>query len=356
MSNNRWQIGAVGLLAGLALASAAFAGAVEAQETQRISGSRVSVYNLAGSAEVVAGSGGDVVVEIMRGGGDAQRLEVEVFDVDGREALVIRYPDDRVVYPEMGRGSNTNLRVRDDGTFSGDWSFRGAREVEIRGSGNGMEAWADLRIQVPRGQDFALFLATGEVQMDGVDGDINVDTGSGEVHARDARGDVSLDTGSGSITVFGFEGRLDVDTGSGSVELQDITGSEVGVDTGSGSVRASGVTASSFEVDTGSGSIMVSGVDAPNVELDTGSGKVEVELLSDVDDLQIDTGSGSVTVWLTEAVGARIEMDTGSGGIDMEVPMEVREVERDHVRGSIGDGNGSIMIDTGSGTIRLLMR
>lgn len=344
------------LLGGLALLVGVGAGPLDAQETQRISGRGISVYNLAGSAEVVAGTSGDVVVEIMRGGADAERLEVDVFEVDGRESLVIRYPDDQVVYPEMGRRSRNELRVRDDGTFYGGWSFRGAQKVQISGSGRGMEAWADLRIQVPQGQDFALFLAVGETQVQGVDGEILIDTGSGPVHTRNSRGELSLDTGSGDITVRGFDGQLDVDSGSGTVEIHDVTGTDVVLDTGSGSVTAVGVTANLFEVDTGSGSITLEGVDAPDVTVDTGSGNVEIELLGDVDDLNIDTGSGSVTVWMTEAVGARIEMDTGSGGIEMDVPMEVREANRDHVRGSIGDGRGSIYIDTGSGTIRLMRR
>lgn len=322
------------------------------QEEHRITGGSVAVYNLAGAVEIVPGSGSDVVVEITRGGSDARELEVQVMGVEGREALVVRYPGDRIIYPEMGRNSNSTTRVRSDGTFS-----RGqGSKVEIRGSGNGLEAWADLRISVPRGQDFALFLIVGETNLADIEGQILVDTGSGAVHARTGSGNLEIDTGSGEITVRGFEGELGLDTGSGSVEISDIRGGHVNVDTGSGSVVADGISASRLGVDTGSGRIELSGVSAPDVVLDTGSGSVEVELLQDVDDLEIDTGAGSVTVWVNETVGARVELDTGSGGIDLDIPLEVREAKRDYVRGTLGDGVGNIHIDTGSGTIRLLRR
>ena len=75
--------------------------------------------------------------------------------------------------------------------------------------------------------------------------------------------------------------------------------------------------------------------------------------MSDVTDLDIDTGSGSVTVWLPEGVGAQVDLETGSGGIDLDFPVQIRRVERDHVEGSIGDGEGRIRIETGSGRVRL---
>src|SRR5260221_2823754 len=45
----------------------------------------------------------------------------------GRETLRVIYPDDEIVYRELGRGSNTTLRVRDDGTFN-DREDRGDRK------------------------------------------------------------------------------------------------------------------------------------------------------------------------------------------------------------------------------------
>ncbi|MFH1765464.1 MAG: DUF4097 family beta strand repeat-containing protein [Gemmatimonadota bacterium] len=343
-------------MASLGLAALVMPVAGSGQEEHRVRGSEVAVYNLAGAVEVVPGSGSEVVVQVTRGGKDAGQLEVGVREVEGRQALVIRYPADQVIYPEVGRGSRTQIRVRSDGTFFGDRGSPDTREVRISGSGSGLEAWADLRIEVPRGSNFALFLATGETNLREVNGSVLIDTGSGAVHARASAGDLSIDTGSGAVTVRGFEGDLDVDTGSGSIEIHDVRGDHIRIDTGSGSVAGSQLVATSVGVDTGSGAIDLRGVSAPDMSLDTGSGSVEVELLGDVDRLEIDTGSGSVTIWVPATVGAEVEMDTGAGGIDLDLPLEVREARRDYVRGILGDGQGRIHVDTGSGRVRLIGR
>lgn len=68
--------------------------------------------------------------------------------------------------------------------------------------------------------------------------------------------------------------------------------------------------------------------------------------------LSIDTGSGSVEA---PAVSAPVVLvETRSGGIDLDFPREVDSVRRDRVRGRLGDANGRIRIDTGSGSVRLL--
>ncbi len=330
-------------------------GAVQAtaQEEVRLDGGSVSVYNLAGEVEIVRGSGSQVQVQVMRGGADGDRIALETIQVDGREALVLRYPDDRIVYPEIGRNSRTQLRVRGDGTF-GDGSWGRGDRVDIRGSGRGMEAWADLRISMPAGSDLRVYQAVGQAEVTGVDGTLLVDTGSGGVRARSSSGELDIDTGSGSIWVEEFMGDLNVDTGSGEVEISAVEGRDILVDTGSGSIRADGITARELEVDTGSGSVTLTRVSAPDVMVDTGTGEVEVELMEDVDRLEVDTGSGEVVIRMPPGVGAEVEVDTGSGDIDVDIELEVREVRRSYLRGIIGDGRGRIRIDTGSGGIRLI--
>jgi len=335
------------------LAAVVAAMPVSAQEVERISGRDVAVYNLAGRVEIVRGSGSDVVVRVDRGGRDAEMLRVETGEIRGRSTLRVIYPDDEIVYPEMGRGSNTSLNVRSDGTFSDGGSGRGDR-VRIRGRGDGLEAWADLVVEVPAGREVEINLAVGEVEADGVEADLSIDTGSGAVTALDIVGSLEVDTGSGSVVVRGVEGDLLVDTGSGRVEVSDVRGREVEIDTGSGGVRGYGLSADLVGIDTGSGSIELEAVSASEVVLDTGSGSIDIEMLTDIDRLDADTGSGSVTVRAPAGLGATVEIETGSGGIDLDFPLEVRTVRRDHVRGTIGDGRGEINIDTGSGSVRLL--
>ena len=332
-----------------------FAPPVEGQiaDSYRLDGARVAVYNLAGRMDVVRGTGSQVVVHVDAQGRDADGLRVEVGEIRGRNALRVIYPDDRIVYPEMGRGSNTNQRVRADGTFSDGGSNRGDR-YEIRGSGRGSEVYADIRVEVPPGRSIEVYVAAGEASAEDIDGDVSIDTGSGAVEVSGIRGALSVDTGSGSVRVSGVEGETSIDTGSGNVRVDDVRGGPILVDTGSGRVVGSDLAGPSIHVDTGSGSIELARVDSPDLYLATGSGSVELELLSDVERLDVDTGSGSVTVYLPDDVGADIELDSGSGGIDLDFQVELTTMRRNHIEGVIGDGQGRIRIDTGSGAIRLL--
>jgi len=321
-----------------------------AQETYRMTGSSLAVYNLAGRVEVVRGSGSQVVVTVTRGGADADRLEVEVGEVRGRESLRVIYPSNQIVYPSGGRGQRAELRVRSDGTFG---SGSGGERVTIRGSGRGLEAHADLRIEVPDGKDLAVHLAAGNTEARGIRGDLLVDTGSGGVTVEGVTGNLTVDTGSGTVRVGNVEGDVLVDTGSGSVTVEGVRGESLVVDTGSGSVQGSDLSAGSVRVDTGSGTVILTAVASPDVSVDTGSGSVELDLTRDVDRLDVDTGSGSVTVRFSSDVGADLEVETGSGRIDVDFPVELRVMRRDHIEGRLGDGAGRIRIGTGSGRVRL---
>lgn len=343
------------ILAGAALAVAPGLAGQEG-EAFRLTGDRVSVYNLAGTAEIVPHGGPDVRVEVRRRGGDGDRLTVEVDEIGGREALRVRYPSDRVVYADLRGRTRTRVGVSEDGTFFDDRGGWGGERVEISTGGRGLEAWADLRILVPEGRDVAFYLAVGRTRVEGVDARLRVETGSGGIETLSTRGRLVLDTGSGSVSVRDAEGDVFVDTGSGSVEVFDVRGAELVVDTGSGRVRGGGIRTRRVRVDTGSGGIELADVAASDLYLDTGSGSVQAELTTDADEVVIDTGSGSVELRVPESLGARIEVDTGSGGIDVEVPLEIRRAERDHLEGTLGDGRGRIRLDTGSGSVRILPR
>jgi DUF4097 and DUF4098 domain-containing protein YvlB len=330
-----------------------------AQEPDRyaITGDDVALYNLAGEVRLEAGTGSAVVVEVERGGKDADQLRVETGRISGRQTLRVIYPGDRVIYRGLGRLSSSQVRVREDGTFGGERA-RSGRQVTVGGGGigwtSGIEAHADLTIRVPAGQRLALYLAVGKVEVTNVAGDLVVDVGSAPITARGTRGNLRLDTGSGRVEVTDAEGAVEVDTGSGGVEVRRIRGPRLLVDTGSGGVTGSEIEVEKLDVDTGSGGIRLAAARAAEIRLDTGSGTVDLELQDErVRKLVIDTGSGGVRLALPPSVDARLEIDTGSGGITVDLPLRIVKKERSRLVGELGAGTGLIRIDTGSGGVRV---
>lgn len=318
-----------------------------------ISGATVAVYNLAGSVTIERGTGANVVVEVTRAGRDAARLQVERAEVNGRQALVVRYPDGDVVYDGPGSGS-TQLTVRGDGTFGG--GIRGDR-IRIRRSGSGTRAHADLRILVPAGRDLELNLGVGEVSANDVEGGLHIDVHSAAVRTSNTKGRLNIDTGSGSVVVNNAEGdNILIDTGSGSVEVNGIRTSDLNVDTGSGRVTGSDIVVTKLLVDTGSGAITLSDVSASDIELDTGSGAVTLGLVSQIERLVIDTGSGAVRLSVPANLSASVDIDTGSGGINVDLPVSISRRGRTSLSGTLGSGSGRMEIDTGSGGVTIRAR
>ena len=334
--------------------------AAQATERHAIPGGSVAVYNLAGRLRVEGGAGSDVVVEVTRGGADASRLRIEKGPHRDWETLRVVYPADRVVYPRLeGSGSRTDLRVDEHGFFGdSDDSDRGLHfgrdRVQIRGSGDGLEAWADLRVVVPRGKRVAVHLAVGEALVANVDGDLSVDVHAASITTEHTRGKLNLDTGSGSVRVSDAQGNVNLDTGSGGVTISNVRGDELRMDTGSGSINGSGIDVHLLDADVGSGGVRLTGVKASRISLDTGSGNTDVEVLTDVDDVNVDAGSGGVSLRLPANAGAEVEIETGSGGVETDFPIQVSRMERNYLRGRLGDGRGRIKIDSGSGRVRLL--
>ena len=350
------------LRTGIVAATTAVALHSVAAQTERksLSGSSIAVYDLVGRVTVEQGSGSDVVVEVTRGGHDAKKLSLEVREVRGRNTLCVRFPDDDIIYPELGRGSSSDFRVGSDCTWGGDdrddrddrsW---GGHRIRVKGSGSGTEAWADLKILVPSGKDFAVFLGVGELGANHVTADLKLSAGSGRVTVRDVKGNLIAGTGSGGMDVRGANGdEVRISTGSGTITANDVSGKRLRVSTGSGGVTGGGFTSEDLDISSGSGSISVDDARAPRAHLSSGSGGIRVGFASPVKSLDASTGSGGVTVTLPGAVNADVDVETGSGGIDSDFPVTVNRMERNRLRGQIGDGSGHIRIRSGSGSVHL---
>ena len=339
----------------LAAIVATVPGAARGQTEHRsLSGERVAVYNLAGHVRVQAATGAQVTADITRGGRDAAKLRLETGDVRGWNSLRVVYPSDRIVYPEWQSRGRTQIHVNSDGTFDDDQDWRDRDRVEIRSSGDGLEAHADLTIGVPKGQRISVHWGVGDASVSNVDGDLRVSVSAATVTSEHTRGRLTLDTGSGNVSVTDAQGEVRLDTGSGGVTIEGVKCETLDVDTGSGSVRGHDIDAKMLKIDVGSGGLSLDRLTAPRVTVDAGSGRTELGFLQPVEDLAIDAGSGGVTVRLPAAQGADIDIETGSGGIDSDFTVETTRLARNHLRGQIGEGKARIKIESGSGMVRLV--
>ncbi|MBC8086838.1 MAG: DUF4097 family beta strand repeat protein [Phycisphaerae bacterium] len=333
-----------------------------AQNSERITlnGRNIAVYNLVGELRVTGG-GTSATATVTRRGRDAGKLTLGTGSVDGFESLRVMYPSDRITLAGVrGRRTRTEMRVREDGTFGNRYDknrttnrFNDGRRVRIGDEGGGLEAAADIELQIPNGVAVRLHLAYGDVTVANVSGDIAIDVSGGDVRTTDTQGTLTIDTGSGEATVTNASGMVSLDSGSGDVIARNISGAGLLIDSGSGNVTLEGCSSTKVSIDTGSGNLRVADMTTRSLAMDTGSGDVILGLRNSPEMITIESGSGDVTLNLPANFSATLDIDTGSGGITSDFAMQVSSKSRERMTGRIGTGEGRISIDTGSGSVRL---
>ena len=365
------------LVAASVLSAPAFA---EFDESHRFDARSLEVTNLIGKVAIGQATGDEFEVEISVRGADGVRRNIGIEQERGSRArLDVVFPVDderRFVYPEFSR-RRAQLWFREGRSSSLLGEILRAvsgRRIRVQRSGSGMEVWADLTIRVPEGASLTLEHGAGDVEVRDLVADLEIDVKAGVMEAAGLDGQVELDVGSGGLTVEDVRGRLVMDTGSGGASLDGFEGAALSIDTGSGSVAVSEVSAEAVEIDTGSGGVTVDGVETRRLTIDTGSGSVRVEsagadaavidtgsgrvhlALERMGDgrFEIDTGSGSIVMLVPSDLSARFDIDIGSGGIDVDVPIaKTLHKSRGEMRFIAGDGDASVVLDTGSGGVRV---
>lgn len=329
------------------------AAATAQSKSYPLAGSRVAVYNLAGKLTVEAASGSTTTVEVNQLGADGGKLSVVTGERSSRNALRVIYPDDRIVYPAMGRGSESDLRVDDDGYFDNDHDGHGHR-VEIRGSGSGLQAYADLKVRLAAGTSIDLHLAVGDVTVTDVNGNLEVSTGSGNVDVNGAKGSLEIDTGSGDVDAIKVVGSLNIDTGSGDVKVRGQSGGGLSIDTGSGNVTVNGASGDRLKMDTGSGDIEIEDATSADVSLDTGSGNVTAAFATSLDRIKVETGSGNVSLTVPANFAGTLDLESSSDdGIEIGFPVELVRKDEGEIRARVGTGTGEVRVETGSGNVKI---
>ena len=176
-------------------------------------------------------------------------------------------------------------------------------------------------------------------------------TGSGSQSISDVAGPVEAGTGSGRVTLTNIGGAVKARTGSGGIRANEIAGA-FEARAGSGSIRLTQVAPGDVKVQTGSGSSILEGV-VGGLHVRAGSGSVEVHGRQE-GTWDIDTGSGSVSVYLPDDAAFELDAHTGSGGINIDHPLTVQgKISKRHIRGNVRGGGETLVVETGSGSIRI---
>src|SRR5262245_63211811 len=162
---------------------------------------------------------------------------------------------------------------------------------------------AKLIVSVPAAANILAKSGDGSIDIERVDGHIQLRSGDGSIRARDVSGDLDVHTGDGSITLGGRLASVRARSGDGSVRIQAAEGSAASAD------------------------------------------------------WDISTGDGSATLEIPDGFGAEFDAHTGDGGIstrDVTLSNVTGKIGRNNLRGRLGDGGHTLRVRTGDGSITLV--
>ena len=169
---------------------------------------------------------------------------------------------------------------------------------------------------------------------------LKVDNISGSIEVKDARGEASLANVSGSIRVDGLAGNLTAVSISGDVRVAKLVADRASISLTSGSLEGAG--------------------EVQDLEVKNVSGRTSFDVTPKGKAWSVKSSniSGDMTLRFPAAAGARIDLKTLSGGL--ESAFELRDAaggERGRIdrslRGTFGDGAGTVRASSISGDVRL---
>ncbi|MGA9527792.1 MAG: DUF4097 family beta strand repeat-containing protein [Terriglobales bacterium] len=195
----------------------------------------------------------------------------------------------------------------------------------------------DYEITVPENTAVRSHTGSGDQAIDGLKGNVDLESGSGDLKLARLTGDMHFRTGSGNVVAHEIAGPARIKAGSGDIELDETGAGDIDVHTGSGNITVKGINGG-FHAEAGSGDIHGDGMPKNLWTIHTGSGNVHLKVPSDAAfDVDISSSSGSVTTNhpVTTTVQGRVE---GS---------------RKTVIGKVRGGGPAISVHTGSGDVEI---
>jgi Putative adhesin len=214
------------------------------------------------------------------------------------------------------------------------------------------DARVDYTIYVPAQTQARVTVGSGRMEIVGIQGPAELESGSGRLNAREIKEDVRATTGSGGVELEDIGGPVNVSAGSGSLTLIRV-GGDIVAECGAGHVT----------------------VDHPGGRVNTRTRSGNIEISEAAADVRVVTGSGRVRVNGNPAPGKYWELVSSSGGVSLEVPSDAsfrlyahatsgrihtnlplvleQEGSSRAVRGSLGSGAARVEINTHSGRIEI---
>lgn len=239
-------------------------------------------------------------------------------------------------------GRNAVFRIKYSQLFSSSLNEKTNLDIAIP------ENWAgDIIINNVSGKVSLQELRAQDISISSVSGAISADKLAGEsIEVRSTSGNINI----GQLTAFeSFKGE----NISGKYTVNTLECEEAELSTTSGNISLIDVLCDEISIKSISGSIDIT-MKNGSADIDTASGSVKAKFINGFDKIKAKSISGSVNLYIPEESQFKADINTISGKIDLsDFSMRVNSSEKNRLKGTVGNGDGSIKIDTSSGSVHV---
>src|SRR6202795_5233243 len=128
----------------------------------------------------------------------------------------------------------------------------------------------DYEISVPAETAVRAHTGSGDQVVEGIKGNIDLQSGSGDLKLARLTGEMRFQTGSGNVRGHELSGPAKIKAGSGDIEIEETGAGDVDIRTGSGNIKVRGISGG-FHAEAGSGDIHGDGMPKNLWNVRTGS-------------------------------------------------------------------------------------
>lgn len=194
----------------------------------------------------------------------------------------------------------------------------------------------DYDIQVPAWIQLDINGINNDVSVEGVDGDVVVETVRGGVQVKGGKGLVSLRSLQGGVRVEGARGRVQASSVNDGIVVLDAVG-EVVANTVNGNILLDRVVSDLVEATSANGDLIWDGE------------------FKKTGRYQFGTHNGDIFVVTRDRPNATVSVETFSGDFESTFPVELRGTRTgQNMRFTLGDGSALVDFESFQGAIRLL--
>ena len=211
----------------------------------------------------------------------------------------------------------------------------------IKGKNSGGRSTSSyITVQVPQKSSIDVATISAEIDVEGVEGEQELQSVSGSIATRAYAADIEVETVSGPIDVVGSGEDIEAEltTVAAGIEVRDLSGV--------------------IDLESVNGKLEIGGGSFSDVSMETVNGRIDFKSnLRDGGDLDIETVNGKVVVDFVGSLSAEIDVNTFNGRIKNCFGPEPRRTSKYapgwEVSFTEGDGDSSVSISTLNGGVTL---